>query len=734
MIKKIELLNVASYSKEEKELFAPLKINYFYGCNGSGKSTVANYLNNITDSKYSTCSVEWENNNPNEVLVYNNDFVKENFALSSEIKGIFTLGKTTSDALKFIEEGRENVKKINNNLHGARNKLEEFNDSLRNLIEDYQNIFWKAKTTYAPDFGKAMQGFLGKKSDFFSKCLSEYGTRHVISETKEELLNRYKKVFESDIKEYPLLNDLDLSLVSLNETCDLLDKVISGKEDLPIGGLISKLSNSDWIKQGLGYLSDSDDKCPFCQRTIPDELKEEIESFFDTTYENNCNDIKSFKNKYVNYFSTLIFGVKTIAFDDFAVVDFKSCHSLITTIEDIYKRNIELLDSKISMPSTKVYLTSLYLPFEALKNEINKLNAEILKNNEICKNLAKERKNIVDSVWQIIIKELELSIESFNKQKGDLEKAISSLYGVIKTHTENLDKLTEEIKVKEASMTSIEYTVNEINKILTTFGFTGFKLNTTAKKGRYKIERPDGEDAKDTLSEGEYRFITFLYFYQLLKGSFDSSGLLTEKVVVIDDPVSSLDSNSLFIISTLTKDIIARCLDDKDGINQVFLLTHNIYFHKEITFKGARETASPNKEAYWIIQKSNNLSKIKRFKSNPILTTYESLWRMLDDTSNIADMSVLLNAMRRILEHYFNVICGYDYEKCVSNFEGEDKLVCKALLSYINDGSHFISDDYVLCYDSIDKYLRVFEKIFDNLGHINHYKAMSGEDRRWKFI
>ncbi|MFD2879946.1 AAA family ATPase [Paenibacillus rhizoplanae] len=67
------------------------------------------------------------------------------------------------------------------------------------------------------------------------------------------------------------------------------------------------------------------------------------------------------------------------------------------------------------------------------------------------------------------------------------------------------------------------------------------------RRGTTKIVREDGKDAKDTLSEGEKTFITFLYFYQLLKGSNDISEIMTDKVVVIDDPISILDSSVLFL-------------------------------------------------------------------------------------------------------------------------------------------------------------------------------------------
>ena len=52
---------------------------------------------------------------------------------------------------------------------------------------------------------------------------------------------------------------------------------------------------------------------------------------------------------------------------------------------------------------------------------------------------------------------------------------------------------------------------------------------------------------------------------------------------MFDDPVPSLDSDVLFVSS-----LIRRVLDDACAgirqVKQVFVLTHNIYFHKEVSF------------------------------------------------------------------------------------------------------------------------------------------------------
>ena len=56
----------------------------------------------------------------------------------------------------------------------------------------------------------------------------------------------------------------------------------------------------------------------------------------------------------------------------------------------------------------------------------------------------------------------------------------------------------------------------------------------------------------------------------------------------------------------------------------------------------------------------------------------------------------------------------------------EDKMICRSLISWINDGSHTIPDDlYIDSYtDSIDRYKEIFKEIFVRMGHEAHYIMM----------
>ncbi|MGM0745428.1 AAA family ATPase [Rhodohalobacter sp.] len=259
---------------------------------------------------------------------------------------------------------------------------------------------------------------------------------------------------------------------------------------------------------------------------------------------------------------------------------------------------------------------------------------------------------------------------------------------------------------------------------LKSFSFTNFELKKAKEKGFYELVRNDGSKVEKTLSEGEYTFVTFLYFYHLLKGSVDQSRITKNRIVIIDDPISSLDSSILFVVSNLIKSIIHDARENKNGIKQVFVLTHNVYFFKEVTFRGNRDNKW-KEEAYWLVRKFKNQSRIVEHKENPIKTTYELLWRELDDPEKV-NTATIFNTMRRILEYYFNILGGLDYEDAISKFEGEEKVIFKSLLGWVNDGSHFINDDLAVTVDSddIQKYLKVFKDIFIRMEHESHYNMM----------
>lgn len=228
------------------------------------------------------------------------------------------------------------------------------------------------------------------------------------------------------------------------------------------------------------------------------------------------------------------------------------------------------------------------------------------------------------------------------------------------------------------------------------------------------------------MSEGEITFITFLYFMQLAQGSTDKKSVTDERVLVIDDPISSLDSCILFVVSTIIKGVIKDIKKGVGNIKQIIVLTHNVYFHKEASFVNGREKENSDTN-YWILRKNNNVSTVQSFKmKNPIKNSYELLWNELKDKDKTSPVSIQ-NTMRRIIENYFKILGKYGDDELIQKFKThEEQEICRSLICWINDGSHSIPDDLFIESqdDTVEKYLKVFEEIFALTNHKAHYDMM----------
>lgn len=75
MISKVYLNGVATYRNGIN--FNHKKINFVYGANGTGKSTISKVL--YGEKGMETCEIEWEPGEKEEVIVYNRSFSKKKF-------------------------------------------------------------------------------------------------------------------------------------------------------------------------------------------------------------------------------------------------------------------------------------------------------------------------------------------------------------------------------------------------------------------------------------------------------------------------------------------------------------------------------------------------------------------------------------------------------------------------------------------------------------------------------
>lgn len=69
MISSILMKDCAVYSSSGVLIDNCKKVNFFYGPNSSGKSTVGNFLSNQYDQQYSSCEIKWQNESALSVIL-----------------------------------------------------------------------------------------------------------------------------------------------------------------------------------------------------------------------------------------------------------------------------------------------------------------------------------------------------------------------------------------------------------------------------------------------------------------------------------------------------------------------------------------------------------------------------------------------------------------------------------------------------------------------------------------
>lgn len=735
MITRIVIKDVATFDASEHIMQDLGKLNFIFGSNGSGKTTISRVLEK--PKNYSSCDISWEGNIEIERRVYNSDFVEENFVPETGMRGIFTLGKEESDTKQKIKELEEKLKVLEDEkrkteiiISGEDGKSGKATE-LTSFRETYINKIWEeTKSFRTGSIRDGLVGYLNSKTKFFEMALDQCKKNKVTLSKYDELERRAYTVFAGNheiLEEIPTVNFSRIEKMSDEQ---ILSKKVIGKEDVDIGALIKKLGNSDWVQSGTKYLNDSDGLCPFCQQPLQENFRDQVEEYFDDTYSADLLAIDTLKNDYQDESDRLEEQINNILKRSSDKINNDELKKLATILVEIFKSNYKKLEDKKRTPSIPIKLENYREIPEKIAELITTANKEIKQHNTMVTNLENEKEKLKQEIWRYVAHALESEIDEYNTEYQKRKKELSNFEQQNNDRTEEIQREKTELSMLQSKLTSVIPMRDEINQQLERFGFSGFRLALGNDEHSYKIIRENGVAAEKTLSEGERNFVAFLYFYALLKGSKDSTGRVPSQIVVIDDPVSSMDSDVLFIVSTLIRSLVWDMSKDNAKICQLFIATHNLYFHKEVSFDRRFPKGMKAETRFWLVGKVGGKSSIEPCEKNPITSTYEALWdTVIRATENpvSTELISLQNTMRRILEY-----CSTFYEKnslddLPLQFQGDDRIIAKTLVSWLHNGSHSSMDDFNYTpphSDGTVRYLTMFKNVFQKAGHIAHYNMM----------
>ena len=506
MIKSIQIQKEASYGDPGETLSELSKFNFIYGSNGTGKTTISRII--ADEAAFSDCYLVWQGGIALQPLVYNRDFVEKNFSQSSELKGIFTLGEKDKDILQKIMDAKkalnslkEDGLKLKITLEGedgnGGNKAE-----LEGLESEFEEKCWKYQKKHEDKLQGAFTGVRGKKSAFKRKLLDEAANNPAELKKLEDIENRAVTVF-GETPQAETIITVPIYEILLNlESSPILKKKVIGKEDVDIAAMIQKLGNSDWVKQGRKYYEVNEYICPFCQQKIASSFTSSLNAYFDDVFEKDVATIELLLSDYKMNGERLQQSLQSVLENPSRFLDTGKLKVEVEILDSRISANIQRIEKKRKELSQSVELELLNNILTEIKELIDSANNAIRKHNIIVSNLAQEKRNLTSEVWKYLLEnEIKEDLFTYRTKKNGLQQAIDSLNAQIEKKRLKYKEQDAVIKKLERNTTSIQPTIDEINNLLESFGFTNFSL-AKSKKGRfYKIQRPDGTDANETLRD-----------------------------------------------------------------------------------------------------------------------------------------------------------------------------------------------------------------------------------------
>ncbi|MCD9477380.1 AAA family ATPase [Photobacterium phosphoreum] len=715
MITEISLDSVASY-KSKVRLNTEKKVNLVYGLNGSGKSTFSNYFYDLENPKYAKCSIV---HNGEKVLVYNQKFINDNFYQTESLKGIFGLSKENKVIEEKIIKETKELEVINKEKADKVAIIEQENKKITDARIIAEKNIWDIKKTYSGGdrvFEYCLDNLKGNKSRLYS-YLSSLPMPAKPTNTIEHLKEELNAIDGDTAVKQNTLNVISLNNLTL-DSINVLNEIVIGNDDSPVAALIDKLQNSDWVISGLQYLKDIDgDECPFCQsKTMTAQLVEQIKDYFDESYQDKVGTIKLIEIEY----NTLTQDFPTL--DSYKPSKYASEYllKLIELHSEIYKiieGNKKLITMKISRPSMQIGLKDISKQVGDFNDLVININASINLCNSKIDNVVSEKKRIKEEFWNILRYQYDHAISGFEKINNAAKKSIHTA----EIERENKDKeatIKEKVIVEQQKFTvNIEEAVENIKYNLKDIGITDFSIEKY-EDNLYRIVRSDVSDNVFTsLSEGEKMIISFLYFRELFRGKQTATEITQKKIAIIDDPVSSLSHIFVYNIGRLIKNDFFN----SDNVEQVFVLTHSLYFFYELTDTNRDRRNSTQK--LFRLSKNEMGSSIYSMKYEEIQNDYHSYWSVINDDKQ--PPALIANCMRNIVEYFFNFVQKKDLSN-VTQIPVLQANKFQEFIRYINRESHSVGQN-IIDFKEFDyiTFKEAFRLLFEAAGYSEHYKKMS---------
>lgn len=665
--------------------------NVIFGYNGRGKSSLAM---GIIDE------YEKMNITSNSYRIFNREYVMDNMLLqkdSSIIRGIkATFGKSGVDNLKEIKKIESDIK----DTEGKKKEIEDLKISIRELI----NIIHDTKKGKLNISRKSSKESIPKVLEYYKQDVEkalkiESDKNRLKSYQGDDKLEKDLEMFEQFSVPFSTLSSS--IFYQLEKVSEILKK---NYEDIKIPD--SKIVS--WIDEGVELHSESD-HCKFCNNNIDISL---IQKKLEEYKKNEKQQDMLVLLEISNFIES---AIRLLTIDEYTEDQMfyhlgeESSQLFITALKsEVYKLKNYLynIQSKIKNMHTIVSI-NVYDIEEIIGNINQNINTF-----NILREEKKHKLNLLVSNQSILVKgAIGLTIEESKNIKSEIIK--------LKSKENKLSSLIEDNKVKYEQIEKLKEKQSEygdflifLNRVLKNIEID-LKLVSDETGVNYHLIHAKSETQLtiDDISEGEKNLLALLFFYfELYEDDKQTQLKNSIKLLVIDDPISSLDDANKFYVLELVKKLLT------ENNVQIFIMTHSWNDFCQITYGVSKEKNDSNNnlirvaEFFELFKDSSSNSQLRVIDSGvkPYKKLFSEIYSLslknknqkLDD----CDLYHTPNSMRRIFEEFLQfkssknilpqksfqkkiegIICTATNKKELSNTK---KQKLSSLLTIINVLSH----------------------------------------------
>ena len=357
-----------------------------------------------------------------------------------------------------------------------------------------------------------------------------------------------------------------------------------------------------WVEEGYHQFSKNDesfiDTCPFCEQSIMTD--------FWNTLSNTFTDQQAEFSKKIKGLIDVI-SVKKNNISNISIIDSSQIYPTIdNTLDKIknFQRAIDsikqTLDNLLTKLEEKKDCLDISLEIDIQYDNttppfITDYTSMINYHNDKIKKSDMNFQVTKESLWKHEIASIQGVYDKYIADKNTYDLLMSSINIEIDNIDNNIRTKSIEIGNKYQEIKRQNTNIEQINNALHTyighksieFIVAGTEDSITFKLVRLDENEHSIDDNKPVfLSEGETTLVAFTYFIYQLENKTDEEEQ-NKYLIVIDDPITSMDSNYVFFITQYIKTIIEKDADTTIinkpySINQIIFLTHHFMFFREL--------------------------------------------------------------------------------------------------------------------------------------------------------